>query len=304
MAATSISTEAKLPDEPLAQNLGAPLDRNGFVVIPSTLTPTELAALRTACAEVTQQAREGKWPYVRTLFKQFPPWSTDASNGIWGVQHLLHPDMPFQATFAKSYFSDTIITPITQILDCEENDLIMELYNLLVRPDKDFALRWHRDDIGPQATSQEELERLKEPAWHTQWNLALCDDNSLVVVPGSHKRARTEKERTADPYAHDLPGMKIVEMKAGDLVFYDNNILHRGVYDSSIERMTLHGSVGHIKGKKARARNVLQHGVGQWVDKCDFSKLPEHLKPRAEGMRQRLFQMGRLSGDVGFSQDD
>jgi hypothetical protein len=173
-----------------------------------------------------------------------------------------------------------------------------------VRPDKDFALRWHRDDIGPQASSHEELERLKEPAWHAQWNLALYDDNSLVVVPGSHKRARTERERTADPYAHELPGMQIVQMKAGDLVFYDNNILHRGVYDSSIERMTLHGSVGHVKGNKARARNVLQHGVGEWVDKCDFNKLPEHLRSRAEGMRQRLFQMGRSSGDVGFSQDD
>ena len=304
MAATSILAETEPSDAPFAQNLCAHLDRNGFVVIPSTLTPTELAALRTASAEITQQAREGKWPYVRTLFKQFPPWPSDVSNGIWGVQHLLHPRIPSPEIFAKSYFSDTITVPITAILDCEENDLVMELYNLLVRPDKDFALRWHRDDIGPQASSQEEVERLKEPAWHAQWNLALYDDTSLVVVPGSHKRARTEKERTADPYAHHLPGMKIVELKAGDLVFYDNNILHRGVYDSSIERMTLHGSVGHIDGKKARARNVLQHGVGQWVDKCDFSKLPERLRSRAEGMRQRLFQMGRSSGDMGFSQDD
>lgn len=304
MVATSILTDNHLSDASFAQNLRAHLDRDGFVFIPSTLTAAELSALRMACCEVTQRAREGKWPYIRTLFKQFPPWPADASNGIWGVQHLLHPDMPFQEIFAKSYFSDTITAPIIQILDCEENDLVMELYNLLVRPDKDFVLRWHRDDIGPQASSQEELERLKEPAWHAQWNLALYDDSSLVVVPGSHKRARTERERTADPYAHNLPGMKIVEMRAGDLVFYDNNILHRGVYNSGVERMTLHGSVGHVKGNKARARNVLQHGVGQWVDKCDFNKLPEHLKPRAEGMRQRLFEMGESSGNVGFSQDD
>jgi hypothetical protein len=212
--------------------------------------------------------------------------------------------MPFQEAFAKSYFSDTIISPIMQILECDEDDLVMELYNLLVRPDKDFALRWHRDDIPPQASAEEEMKRLNEPAWHAQWNLALYDDSSLIVVPGTHKRPRTDIERDADPFTQHLPEMRVVEMKAGDLVFYNNNILHRGVYDSGIERMTLHGSVGHVKGSKARARNVLQHGVGEWVGDCDFSTLPKHIKTRAEGMRQRLFITGRASGDVGFSQND
>lgn len=180
----------------------------------------------------------------------------------------------------------------------------MELYNMLVRPDKDFALRWHRDDIPPQASAKEEMKTLNEPAWHAQWNLALYDDRSLVVVPGTHKRPRTEEERNADPFEDRLHGMRVVEMRAGDLVFYDNNILHRGVYDSSAERMTLHGTVGHVKGSTARARNVLQHGVGEWVGDCDFNKLPELIRTRAEGMRKRLFEMRRQSGDVGFSQDD
>ena len=81
----------------------------------------------------------------------------------------------------------------------------MELYNMLVRPDKEFELRWHRDDIAADATAEEELERLNKPGYHAQWNLALFDDASLVVVPGSHKRARTETERIADPYEPTLP---------------------------------------------------------------------------------------------------
>ena len=190
-----------------------------------------------------------------------------------------------------------------ELLECEDDDLVMELFNLLVRPDRDFELRWHRDDIPSSATAEEELSRLREPAWHAQWNLALHDDSSLIVIPGSHNRSRTQVERDADPYEKDLPGEVKVHMKAGDVVFYDNNILHRGVYDEKKERMTLHGSVGHVKGGTGRARNVLQHGVGDWVGNVDFGFLEEEERTRAEGMRRRLVGLAEGSGEVGFSLD-
>lgn len=179
----------------------------------------------------------------------------------------------------------------------------MELFNLLVRPERDFELRWHRDDIPATASEEEEVARLREPAWHAQWNLALWDDDSLIVVPGSHARARTKIEREAGPFEKGLPGEIKVQMKAGDVVFYDNNILHRGAYSFEKERMTLHGSMGHLKGSKARARNVLQHGVGEWVANVDFGVLDEVGRGRAEGMRERLISMAEESGTVGFSLD-
>lgn len=109
----------------------------------------------------------------------------------------------------------------------------------------------------------------------------------------------------ADAYEREMPGQLVVELEAGDVVFYDNNILHRGVYDSGQERMTLHGSVGHRAGGKARARNVLQHGVGEWVARCGFGMLEEGMRERAEGMRTRLVEMGREEGgQMGFSQED
>ncbi|KAL8764374.1 MAG: hypothetical protein Q9184_000079 [Pyrenodesmia sp. 2 TL-2023] len=213
--------------------------------------------------------------------------------------------MPSRDVFAASYFSDIVIDTVGQLLGCEEDCLVMELYNLLIRPTRDFELRWHRDDIPPSASIEEEQRRLEEPAWHAQWNLALYDDDSLIVVPGSHKRARTEEERTAEPYAKDMPGQLVVTLKAGDMVFYDNNILHRGAYDSERERMTLHGSVGHVEGGRVRARNVVQHGMGEWVNRCRFERLPGGMKERAESMRQRLVEMGRAEGEgVGFSQED
>lgn len=305
------------------------LQTNGFVVIPSLLPPTDLSALRTAAAKSTTLARTGSWPHFRTVPKQFPPWPKDipppaSEGGIWGVQHLLHPDMPGRGEFAKFYFDPRVLGVVEELLGLDttkgegeegQEKLVMELFNLLVAPEMhDFALRWHRDDI-PESAAPEEEERLlaaKSPGGrqsHAQYNLALCDDASLIVVPGSHRRVRTETERNADPYEPNLPGQLVVELKAGDAVFYDSNILHRGVYQAKDEggeesRLTLHGSVGirEIEGdgdksKNVRATAVLQHGVGAWVHREDAKF---GIGRRAEKMRENLLEMGTGEG-VGYS---
>lgn len=358
------------------------LHEQGYVVIPSFLTPSELSTLRSATQNLTSIARSpGGWPHIRSVGKQFPPWPSVApppeEGGIWGVQHLLHPSLPIsptdRAAFIRLYFSPKVLDIVHQLLqtgptttttpglsshsphaahtgqeDDEQPPLVMELFNLLVRPDRTFSLRWHRDDIPPTATAEEELARLTAAAAafsspsspgsglplpkynHTQWNLPLYDDSSLILIPGSHARARTTIERDADPYAENLPGQITVHLKAGDIAFYDNDILHRGTYSPEKERMTLHGSVSCVAvatgagaGSTKRARNVLQHGVGEWVDGCDFGAVlkadseqrglnnkeeegedDERLVKLAEGMRRRLVEMGRENQggrDLGFS---
>ncbi|ORY13851.1 hypothetical protein BCR34DRAFT_647881 [Clohesyomyces aquaticus] len=284
----------------------ASLDRDGFVVLPATLFPTfDLNTLRSAASRLTTSARTGSWPYIRTLPKQFPPWSSDPSQGIWGVQHLLHPSNPDHLVFAKSYFDKELLEYVRVLIGCEENELTMELYNMLVRPDREFELRWHRDDIPASASPEEEMQRLGKPGWHAQWNLPLYEDSSLIVIPGSHRRARTQIERDAHPYEKTLPGMKVVELKAGEVVFYNNNILHRGVYDVGKERMTLHGSIGSSRGSAERARNVLQHGVAEWAGSWDLGGVEgEEWVGRAKKMRDRLVEMGERSGKVGFYAED
>lgn len=285
-----------------APTLREQLHKDGFVVIRQILTPTQLETLRAAAARTTELGRTGKWPSIRTVGKQFPPWpEKPGPEGIWGVQGLMNPDLPDHQTFTELYFSDAILDICKELMDCSDDELVMELFNMLVRPESDFELRWHRDDIPHSATAEEEMTRLQEPEWHTQYNLPLYDDASLVLVPGSHARPRTEAERTADPFEKNVPGQVAVQLGPGDIAFYNNNIFHRGVYDSSKERMSLHGSVGHSGGSKLRARNVLQHGSGKWLDKCDFSTMDEKSRARAEAMRERLVKLGRESGDVGYS---
>ncbi|GKZ17942.1 hypothetical protein AbraIFM66951_007818 [Aspergillus brasiliensis] len=300
------------------------LQRDGFVRIPSLLTPSEIAHFRSIASAATTLTRTGKWPHFRTVPKQFPPWPKTAppasEGGIWGVQHLLHPEMPGRSEFAKFYFSEKVLAVAEELLGVkpgsegdttEPEPLVMELFNLLVAPEtKDFELRWHRDDIPETATPEEELKMLQDKSpngkqSHAQYNLALCADSSLIVIPGSHRRVRTETERNAAPYEPELPGQLVVELQPGDAVFYDSNILHRGVYRAKEEggeetRLTLHGSLGlnaPSEDKKVRATAVLQHGVGAWVHREDAAF---GIGERAEKMRANLVAMGTGEG-VGYS---
>ncbi|KAL6865783.1 hypothetical protein ACO1O0_001881 [Amphichorda felina] len=277
------------------------LERDGFVVIKSIFSGEQLAALREAATKATELGRKGQWPHVRTVGKQFPPWDPVSEKGIWGVQHLMNPELPGHAVFTEAYFSEEILRIVRELLQCSDEDLIMELFNMLVRPEEEFELRWHRDDISADASAADEMDRLSRPAFHAQYNLALFDDDSLILVPGSHRRARTDTERAAGPFEKTLPDQLVVRLEPGDIAFYNNNILHRGVYSCAKERMTLHGSVGHAGGSKLRARNVLQHGVGPWVGGCDFGRLGEGDRKRAEAMRERLVKLGGESGEVGYS---
>lgn len=278
------------------------IEREGFVVVPSGLSEDQLDELRAACKTVTDLARAGQWPHIRTLPRQFPPWPSDPSQGIWGVQQLMNPDLPGHELFTKSYFSDATIRTVQELLgDCSEDDLVMELYNLLVTPDHDFELRWHRDDIPPTATPDEEMERLSKPAWHAQWNFPLYPDSSLILVPKSHTRPLTDAERNADPLEPNMPGQMHVQLQPGEMAFYNNNIYHRGAYRSDVQRMTLHGSIGHVAGGSLRARNVLQHGR-EWIGKVDLSQV-EDVK-RAEAMRRRLLELGEAHKTTGYSQHD
>lgn len=90
--------------------------------------------------------------------------------------------------------------------------------------EKDYALSWHRDDVKASASPEEEAEALKIKHNGIQWNAALYDDECLSAVPASHSRVRTSEERQANLEGGPMPGAQIVSLKAGESVFYNNNI--------------------------------------------------------------------------------
>jgi len=248
-----------------------------------------------------KKARNNQWKLRRVVGVQFPPWGEEAED-VWGVQHVMHPDLN-EPVFAQWYASDKLLGVVKELLEVKEEELQLELFNLLINPIyKDYSLTWHRDDIKPEVDTEEETRRLAIPHYGTQWNTALYRDSCLYVVPGSHKRLRTPEERQIqlhDPLSTAMPGAICLTLEPGQTVFYNNNILHRAMYQKDNKRATLHACIGTTVGGHHRARNILQHEVNWMRDERFKRTLPQRIIPLYENLI-RLADESK-DKDLGYS---
>lgn len=308
-------------------------ESQGYVILDGIFAEQDLEALRKASSEVVQLTRQGKWPHRRIVGKQFPPFDKVQSNDFWGVQHLMHPELPNRTLFTNFYASSPLLDVACFLLGAkDERQLQLELFNLLIEPEKhSFALGWHRDDVKADVSEEEERIRLAAPTHGIQWNACLYDDDCLFVVPGTQVRTRDEAERKANTeipppaklykgkddfgfdgdWEIDPPTTLRVRLKAGQTVFYSQRILHRASYLPSRQRATLHGCYGEVGyandeneqniSASERARNVLQHGVEWMKDDAFGEQLPDRLKP----MWKNLLIMSEKNNieDLGYSLD-
>ena len=108
-----------------------------------------------------------------------------------------------------------------------------------------FNVAWHRD-VGQEPRDLPEAEEvafLRRPRMECRWELALVDDMSLSVVPGSQQRYRTEHEWDvmSNEIAASLPDEEVISLKAGETLFWNGKIIHRSCQMPEVERLTLIG---------------------------------------------------------------
>ncbi|OAV96764.1 hypothetical protein PTTG_04384 [Puccinia triticina 1-1 BBBD Race 1] len=283
----------------------------GLVVVQGLIADDDqLEELRKAADAVEQRTRNQQWPYKRTVGKQFPPWN-DESSDVWGVQHIMHPTLE-QPAFAAFYFSHSMLELTGHLTDMSPGEhTIAGLHNLLVEPrDHHFALNWHRDTIKSSVDEEEERRRLSSKAKYggVQWNVALYHDECLFVVPGSHLRTRTPIERRITTQATPgdvgkMPNEVCAALAPGEAVFYDPEILHRGTYNPTSKRRTLHGA--HLDGRAdiSRAGGFLQHfkpcGM-YYADPMFLSTLPVD-SPCAKQMVIQSLEWAARAADSGYN---
>ncbi|MGL4317025.1 MAG: phytanoyl-CoA dioxygenase family protein [Pseudomonas sp.] len=97
---------------------------------------------------------------------------------------------------------------------------------------------WHRDIQFTGLNEEQQQEALQlQQVLHLR--IALANDPGLELVPGSHRRWDTELEhevRLGLNGRHswdDLPEARRQPMRAGDLLVFSANMLHRAIYDQS-----------------------------------------------------------------------
>ena len=153
------STTAYHADDPPAKFRDA-YKRDGFVVVDGVFDSspeTSIPSLRGAAAEVVALTRGNEWPFRRVVGKQFPPFDSSIQD-FWGTQHLMHPDLPHHELFAKFYANRRLLRISAELMETQMEDMQLELFNLLINPEQHaLALGWHRDDIRPSVTLEEEV---------------------------------------------------------------------------------------------------------------------------------------------------
>tara|TARA_B100000809_G_scaffold258809_1_gene302645 strand:+ start:2544 stop:3785 length:1242 start_codon:yes stop_codon:yes gene_type:complete len=147
----------------------------------------------------------------------------------------------------------------SRLLDCSPSTIALSALSVLCNPefDPDTPLgpgqpegtdprNWHRDirpdHDGPLSVLLDDLEA-NGPAY-SQWNIALCDEAILHLIPGSHRRLNSGLE--ADQLKRHggaqmpLPGEIAADLKAGDGVVYNSMLLHWANQYTKQKRRTIH----------------------------------------------------------------
>lgn len=146
----------------------------------------------------------------------------------------------------------------------------IQLTGLLIEPREHWwSTGLHRDyrDFVADLDVAAWWARTKDLRLFNQINIPLCPDDSLWVIPGSHDRADNAGEarlvaargRVRECREHPVPqteafraelidameagGAINIRAQPGDVVLYRSNILHCGVYEPGVERLTLHDGI-------------------------------------------------------------
>ncbi|MBA3707409.1 MAG: phytanoyl-CoA dioxygenase family protein [Planctomycetes bacterium] len=160
--------------------------------------------------------------------------------------HLLTD--PSFLSIQQVFHRPEILRPIERILG---GSLVINNASLFAaEPGTCYSLPWHRDVIQIPQHEIDEAAIYSQERFHNsvQINLPLADDETLWVVPGSHRRVNSAGEAAAfagskhyAPLDAVMPSALNVRMRPGQAVLYNNNIIHRGHNQCfTVPRRSLH----------------------------------------------------------------
>ena len=210
---------------------------DGYFVIDDSVEPPMLTRLREAAPRVKAKARSGEVNLYSNYAAPGDPWVIDG---------LL------TSAFGEPVFAEYMVSP--RLLELTHAFLGPQIrlgyLGLLTNPyGVDFDLYWHRDVLNLKSNDFPDVSRIPpiERARQTQklrWTTALVDEANLRLVPASHARWGTHEEnRVLDQQLTvDLPGQKLIPLKAGQTVCYDERILHRALTRKEHDRFSLFGT--------------------------------------------------------------
>ena len=252
--------------------------QKGYVIRRGVLSQADIETYRAAVDRILHKCRVEKvHEYLRYVDGE--------QDDIWGVNHIFHPSVR-EDSLVESLAHPQILDVIASLIG---SHLRYHLCTLLVSTErKPYHINWHRDSV---RDGEVPLERLIAKLRNSvQLNGALYDDDTLFIVPGSHRREITDAEwhiLQNSPKA-DMPNQIAVQLKTGDIVFYNSSLLHKGYNRSGAIRQTLHYAlvVAPPEGEPANPDSPTSQ---EWLDD---SKFLENLNPRIKPLFDNWLKYG------------
>ncbi len=221
-------------------------EKDGYVVV-DVLTETEIDDFRKIMDEMLSENKKtkDKTEHSSSLQHLGDEISDFGNENRQYYFHLL--TKPNTGKIHHAFHHEKVLSIVEELLG---PDLIINNSSILAsNPGVSYKLGWHRDII--QIPEEEIEDRLfSKERFHNsvQINLPLVQEDSLEIVPRSHNRPNSMEENAAfggtkhyAPKDAVMPGVLKVSLKAGQAVFYNNNLIHRGyAIDTKVPRRTLH----------------------------------------------------------------
>ena len=145
-----------------------------------------------------------------------------------------------------TFFNELCSTKLIRFLEeiCGEN-LRFNNTQLFFNPTNELKKPyWHRDLQYFPITAEQQIEAMSDlRALHLR--IPLLAEKGLELIPGSHRRWDTELEdkirfeKGGYTSAHPLPDAELIELEPGDILIFNAQMLHKGVYDLNEERKAL-----------------------------------------------------------------
>eukprot|EP01051_Picozoa_sp_SAG22_P005967 SAG22_NODE_373_length_11549_cov_12.592052_7_plen_365_part_00 len=296
-------------------------EEHGFVVVDDALDAGALLLpLRSAARRIRDRVQAGSLThgFMHRTGRDFPG---HALQEVWGVRGLYSAQHD-EPAFAEYIGHAALARYVRGFARADAGaPLDVGQATLFVNPrDAEFTIGWHRDGNTaaaskygkPDYSEEEERRQFQADGWPDRYpggprtpearqavgfQLALVDSDDFECVPGSHRRWRSEQEfETMSHYKgggagpqhgltkySDLPGQMAVRLKAGQTVFWDGDLIHRGSMRPARERLTLHCSMGvlrpaRIGGGAAPAKK----------SSCDNRELDSHTRQTLSGLVPHL----------------
>jgi phytanoyl-CoA dioxygenase PhyH len=270
VAAASAGVSARWRGEPLSvdsheemiamsvSELAERYRTDGYFTIDGLVAPDLLRRLQEAAPRVKAKARSGEVNLYNNYAAPGDPWVIDGIlTSAFG-----------EPAFAEFMVSEPLLALARAFLGPE---IRLGYLGLLTNPARtNFNLGWHRDVLHLRPDS---FDVPNDPGVVTnkfRWTTALADEANLRLVPGSHARWGTDAENAAIEVQSDveLPGQKLIELRAGQTVVYDEKIIHRAYTRQERERASLFGTWARYRPDEPRVnpipemRWMLRDGIG------------------------------------------